>query len=120
MDCPGLEVSLLFTDDPTIRGLNRLYRKKNRATDVLSFPQGEGEFPDVEPKVLGDIVISTDTVLRRSRRTRKGSEEELFTLLVHGLLHLLGYDHETTETERRRMRQKERELLGMIRKSGIF
>ena len=120
LDCPGFEVSLLFTDDPTIRGLNRLYRKKDRATDVLSFSQREGEFSDLEPDVLGDIVISTDTVLRRTRLTRKGAEAELFSLLVHGLLHLLGYDHETTETERRRMRRKERELMGLIRKSGIL
>lgn len=120
LDCPGLEVSLLFTDDPTIRELNRLYRKKDRATDVLSFSQREGEFADLEPDVLGDIVVSTDTVLRRIGRSRKDAREELFTLLIHGLLHLLGYDHETSATEERRMRRKEGELLKLIRTSGFL
>jgi probable rRNA maturation factor len=112
LDCPDREVSLLFTDDRHIRTLNRHYRKVDRATDVLSFSQGEGEFPD--PTLLGDIVVSAETVLRRTRKNGKRPLDELFFLLVHGLLHLLGYDHETSRKDARIMRNKEKELLPLV------
>jgi probable rRNA maturation factor len=85
-----LEVTLRLTDDPSIHELNRVYRRKDRATDVLAFAQREGEGGGLQPHLLGDIVISVDTAARQARR---GLEREVLFLAAHGLCHLLGYDH---------------------------
>jgi len=95
---PGADLSIVLTDDAAIRSLNRKFRGVDRPTDVLSFSQREGEAPP-HARLLGDIVISVQTAARRRKRLL---EDELFHLLVHGLLHLLGYDHRTP-TEARRM-----------------
>ena len=100
------ELSITFIDDSKMRELNRSYRSIDRTTDVLSFPQGEG--PD--ETLLGDVVISLDTALRNSRRYGISRDEEIRKLLVHGVLHLFGYDHKKKK-ERDEMREKEREIL---------
>jgi probable rRNA maturation factor len=85
------ELSIVLVSDAQIRRLNKLYRNKDKPTDVLSFPIGER----VEGwLILGDIVISVDTAKRQAQELGYSLEEELKRLLVHGLVHLLGYDHE--------------------------
>jgi probable rRNA maturation factor len=94
LDVLGLnkaELSIVLVSDAQIRRLNKLYRNKDKPTDVLSFPIGEkvnGWF------ILGDVVISVDTAKRQAKELGYSLEEELKRLLVHGLVHLLGYDHE--------------------------
>jgi rRNA maturation RNase YbeY len=88
------EVSVLFCGDARMRALNRRYRRRDKATDVLAFPS------DGPPgALLGDIVISVPYASRQARRRREPVGRELDRLLVHGYLHLLGYDHETDDGE---------------------
>lgn len=82
------EVSVYFCGDRRMRALNRRYRRRDRPTDVLAFPAGGGA-------LLGDIVISVPYAIRQARRNRQRAGAELDRLLLHGYLHLLGYDHET-------------------------
>ena len=107
------EVSILLTDDKQIKILNRDYRDIDSPTDVLSFSQAEGDesFDDgPDDGLLGDVVISVETARRQAREQKNSLEEELDMLLVHGILHLLGYDHEKPEDEKR-MFSKQEELL---------
>lgn len=91
------EVSLVFTDDETIRGINAEWRGKDKPTNVLSFPAFPLK-PGQAPKpLLGDIVIALETVQREAVEERKLFDHHLIHMLVHGLLHLFGYDHETEE-----------------------
>ena len=99
------ELSVLLTDDAAIRALNRDFRRQDTTTDVLAFPleepqRGRRSAPDM--RLLGDIVISIDTARRQARELGHSLHQEITWLLAHGLLHLLGYDHETT-SDRRRM-----------------
>jgi probable rRNA maturation factor len=94
--CKKAEVSLVLCGDAEIKKLNRRWRGFDRATDVLSFPQMEGEMvpqPKQAPLVLGDVVISIPTARRQAKEAGKELNDELALLWVHGLLHLLGYDH---------------------------
>ena len=100
--------------DQTIRELNRQYRNIDKPTDVLSFPLAD----EVCPTLLGDVVISIDTARRQARQRKRAFADELRTLLVHGILHLLGYDHEVSDSEAVRMRRKERELKALLQQSG--
>lgn len=104
------ELSISFIDDKRMRELNRTYRNIDRTTDVLSFPQGEG--PDTT--LLGDIVISTETAGRHGISYGITTEEEIKKLIVHGILHLFGYDHKKKK-ETEQMREKEYELLSQLR-----
>jgi probable rRNA maturation factor len=97
-----------------MRYLNRRYRDIDRATDVLSFSQREGQFSGLRPDILGDIVISVPTAARQARERNHSLGREIERLLVHGLLHLLGYDHERGPAEARRMRRKEARLCQRI------
>jgi len=108
------ELSILLTDDEEMRSLNRDYRGKDKPTDVLSFSQTEGEFGEVGGGVLGDIVISLDTARRQAEEKGHSFEKEIDVLLIHGALHLAGYDHERGKKEARAMRKKEREMLYII------
>lgn len=94
-----------------MRSLNRKYRHKDRTTDVLSFSFREGAFSDIQPDFLGDIIISVPTAARQAAAAGHGLGREINMLLIHGLLHLLGYDHETSDREARRMRAREAALL---------
>jgi probable rRNA maturation factor len=106
------ELSVLLVGDRTIRALNRRWRKVDRATDVLSFRLAPG--PAAGP-VLGDVVISLDTALRRARAEGRGVGVELERYLAHGLLHLMGYDHEAPEDARRMARREE----DLVRSEGM-
>jgi probable rRNA maturation factor len=105
---PGCELSIALVGDEEVRGLNRDYRDKDRPTDVLAFPMDEhGE----TGRMLGDVVISLDTALRQARESDIAPAEEVRTLLVHGFLHLLGYDHERGPEEARKMFRLQRRLV---------
>ncbi len=106
------ELSVELVGDPRMRRLNREYRKKDRPTDVLAFPMRESDNPC--PTLLGDVVISVPTALRQAREAGRSVDEELATLLVHGVLHLCGYDHERNEKEAARMHRRERAILQTI------
>jgi len=110
---PKAELSIVLSDDPFIQGLNLHWRQKDEPTDVLSFAMGEGEDAGLNPEVLGDIVISVETAARQGQALGLTVEQELRVLLVHGLLHLLGYDHVDPE-DAPEMRAKEAELLAAL------
>lgn len=107
------ELSVVLCDDAFILPLNRDYRGKDKATDVLSFAQREGEAADAEDPVLGDVIISVETARRQAVEHGITLVQELRVLLTHGLLHLLGYDH-LTEEERAEMEEEERALLAHL------
>lgn len=99
LDC---ELSLLLCDDATIHELNLEHRGKDKPTDVLSFPQYEpmSSMSEYQGKPLGDIVVSIDTAEKQAKSRRHDLMEEIRFLMAHGLLHLVGYDHETDEEEK--------------------
>ena len=101
-------MSLALVGNREIRKLNRRYRKKDEPTDVLSFPLGSG-FPQGET-VLGDVIISMETAQKQARERHRTLDAELETLLIHGILHLLGYDHEVSAQEARRMGRMEKKI----------
>jgi probable rRNA maturation factor len=106
------EVSILLLDDAGIAALNGQYRGKPQPTDVLSFPLYTAEeLAGIQPDVLGDVVISLETAARQAERTRCALWEEMTRLLIHGVLHLLGHDHEQGPAAARAMRARERRLL---------
>lgn len=114
------ELSLVFVDDAEIQVLNREYRGLDKPTDVLSFAAQEGEaFPDSDemPLVLGDIVISVDTAKRQAEEFGHSADREMAFLAIHGLLHLIGLDHQVPEEEAEMIsRQKELlDELGFVR-----
>ena len=110
------ELSVALVGDTEIRRLNREYRRRDRPTDVLSFSLREGRFGSVA-RSLGDVVISLDTAVRQAKERGDHLRDEVDRLLVHGILHLAGYDHEISEREARRMKRKEHALLRMLRQS---
>ncbi len=95
------ELSILLTDDAFIQTLNAAHRGKDRPTDVLAFPQNEDEgMPTVlDHGLLGDVVISLDTAERQARGRKHSLVDEVAFLLAHGILHLVGYDHQTDAEE---------------------
>jgi probable rRNA maturation factor len=99
-----MDVSFVLTDDETIHQLNKVYRGKDRPTDVLAFAMREGEFADLAGSVLGDVIVSVPTA-RKQALSRAGTGwsvlDEVTMLLAHGLLHLLGWDHDTPAKDRR-------------------
>lgn len=103
------ELCVSLVSDGDMRELNRSYRQIDATTDVLCFPQRS----DVNPDLLGDIVISYQTALRHSRKLEITVEEELRLLIVHAVLHLLGFDHKKKK-EREMMREKEKEVLDYL------
>lgn len=114
---PDAELSLLLVSDAVMRQLNRDWRGTDRPTDVLSFAQGEG--PGGAPSgLLGDVVISIDTARRQAAERAATLGSELDRLLIHGVLHLLGYDHERSPAEARRMQRRERALARRLGERG--
>ena len=115
LDCGDKEVSISFVDDETIRQLNKQYLARDRATNVISFSLLEGECGNINPQILGDIIISVQTAQRDAVKGKLSIELEIDFLLIHGILHLLGYNHEnTTKEETARMKKKEKELFNTI------
>jgi probable rRNA maturation factor len=122
------ELSLVMVGDRAIRRLNREFRAKDQATDVLSFPQFEdkaelkalprGGAKNAPPIPIGDIVISIEIASRQARELEQSAAARLRTLLIHGLLHLTGYDHERSAAEARRMFKREHELAELMGVAG--
>jgi rRNA maturation RNase YbeY len=108
------ELSIVLVDDAEIRRLNATYRHRDKSTDVLAFAMREGDGAALHPDILGDVVISLDTAARQAAARGASIADEVRVLLVHGLLHLLGYDHERSPAEARRMFRAQRELLGSL------
>ena len=109
----NVEVSVLLVDNEEIKKLNEEWREKDRPTDVLSFPINE-ETP-YGCKLLGDIVISVPYAKEHAKEFDNTFQEEIVRLLAHGLLHLLGYDHERSEEDAKIMFQKEKELISAVK-----
>ena len=115
LDFPEGEISILFVDDPQIEELNRKYLNRQGPTNVIAFAMRDGEFSHLTPHLLGDVVISTDTIAREAQNSGITFERRINELLVHGILHLFGFDHEKSVQDARRMEKKSRELLKLIR-----
>ncbi|HLL05002.1 MAG TPA: rRNA maturation RNase YbeY [Myxococcaceae bacterium] len=111
LELHGCELSISLVGDRAIRRLNRTWRKKDKATDVLSFPAGDLPKGTPGPRQLGDVVISMDTAKRQAREYGRTLESEVARYLAHGVLHLLGYDHERSY-DARKMAALEEKLLG--------
>jgi rRNA maturation RNase YbeY len=110
----GAELSLALVDDVAMAELNERHRRKRGATDVLSFSLLEGAHSEYRGALLGDVVIDVDQAARQARRARRALDDELAKLMIHGVLHLLGHDHEETD-QARRMRAEERRLWQAVR-----
>jgi probable rRNA maturation factor len=109
----GAGVTVAFVSDRLMRELNRMWRHKRGTTDVLSFPAGQDEFERAEGATLGDVVISVEQAGRQALEHGLEFEEEVSQLILHGLLHLCGYDHETDEGEMNRLELRLRRRLGI-------
>lgn len=112
------ELSIALVGDPEMHVLNRAWRGVDRPTDVLAFALREGEGAAIQPGVLGDVVISLDTAARQAAARGHALADEVRALLAHGILHLLGYDHERSPAEARRMFARQRALLRRLAGSG--
>lgn len=106
------ELGILFVGDQRMTSLNRRYRGKDRTTDVLAFAMREA--PHASAGLLGDVVIAVPTAVRQAKEGGRSLDEELTVLLVHGILHLCGYDHERSEKDARRMQRREWMILRSI------
>lgn len=114
---PRAELSVLLCDDETIHALNRDYRKKDKPTDVLAFAMREGDDGHLAGDLLGDVIISLETAKRQARERGVVTRDEVMMLLAHGLLHLLGWDHQT-DADDKRMRAETDRMLGVIRRAA--
>ena len=108
------ELSVLLSDDKNIRTLNKQYRGIDQTTDVLSFSQSKKEETEPSSHLMGDVVISTVTAKRQASEHGLTLEEEIVLLLIHGTLHLLGFDHERSGEEAYQMKKKTHELFSRI------
>jgi probable rRNA maturation factor len=124
LECPdAAELSVLIVDDPTIQEINRDYLERDRPTNVISFSQQEGGGPEIPGAelLLGDVVISADTAWRDAQEAGLEMFAELAFLLLHGILHLLGYDHERgTREEAEQMECKEQEIFALLQAEGMI
>ena len=109
-----VELSILIVDDREMADMNRQYRHIDSTTDVLSFPMWEGEFGDVCMDLLGDVVISAPTAQHMAMEHDRPLSAILDLLLVHGILHLVGYDHERGEEAAREMETRSMDLLHLL------
>ena len=116
LDYPDGQLSVLIVDDEQIAQLNMAYLQHTGPTNVISFPMQEGPFADVTPDLLGDVVISADTAHREAADAGMEMMERFNQLLIHGILHLVGYDHVHSAEEAEIMDQKSNELFNLIGK----
>jgi len=102
------ELSIVLVGDAAIQRLNRAYRAKDKPTDVLAFAQAEGPFGDLAGQLLGDVVVSVPTARRKAEARGRDVMSEVTMLVAHGMLHLLGWDHDTASKSRRMRRETAR------------
>ena len=114
LGCADRELSVLFVNDRVMQELNHTYRQRAYATNVLAFPQEVGGTCGPSTPLLGDVVVSLPTAAREACALQQSVEERVLYLLIHGLLHLLGYDHERSVEDHQRMEARERELLAVL------
>lgn len=119
----GSEVSLLLTNDKEIQNLNKIFRNIDSPTDVLAFSMSEGSngssLPEgIDEYLLGDIIISIETAIKQAKLLGHSLEQELTVLLIHGLLHLLEFDHISTE-DSEKMKAEEEKILKIVNKELI-
>ena len=114
LGCDGKELSILFTSDDQIAELNRGYLGRKGPTNVLAFPIAGDPQTDIESVMLGDVVISVETAKRESQAVGESVERTIFRLLIHGILHLLDYDHERSSEDEMLMQNEEKRLLDLI------
>jgi probable rRNA maturation factor len=114
LDSPDGELSILIVDDIGIAQLNETYLQRKGPTNVIAFPMREGLHADINPHLIGDVVISMDTCAREAREADLALERRLNQLLIHGILHLFGYDHIHSSEEARVMDAKSDELLALV------
>jgi len=120
LGCPEAELSVSIVGDRSIRVLNRDYLGRDKATNVISFAMQEGEFGALNPQLLGDVVISADTAAREAEEAGEPFWSRLSFLLLHGILHITGYDHERSgEAEAARMEEREREIFALLQEDGL-
>ena len=113
---PDAELSILILDNAGIQEINRDYLQRDRPTNVISFAMQEGEGGGVQPLLLGDVVISAERAAEDAAEANVPFEHELVFLLLHGILHLLGYDHERgTEQQAAEMEAREREIFSLLK-----
>ncbi len=110
-NAPGVTVA--FVSDRVMRELNRRWRGQTGTTDVLSFPADQDEFEKSEGLTMGDVVISVDQAARQAAENKLAFDDEIAQLILHGLLHLCGYDHETDNGEMNRLELRLRRKLGI-------
>lgn len=114
-NCKNKEISITFVDDPMIQVINSQYLGKDKPTNVISFSLQEGECGGINPDLLGDIIISVETAGRDSVKGGLTFDEEIIFLIIHGFLHLTGYEHVNTSVANvRKMRRREKELFKEI------
>ncbi|MGD2098755.1 MAG: rRNA maturation RNase YbeY [Desulfobacterales bacterium] len=114
LEYPDAELSILIVDDQQIARLNQQYLNREGPTNVIAFAMREGPFTEIAPDLLGDVVISVETAHREAQDAGLGMAAYFDQLLIHGILHLLGYDHENDKSEARQMEQKANEILAFI------
>ena len=119
LGCHDRELSVVFVHDEGMRSLNRAYRSKDRSTNVLAFSQCQTYPGEPQTQMLGDIVVSLPTAAREAQELSQSLEARVVFLLAHGLLHLLGYDHEGSESQRLCMERREQEILSYLREHVV-
>lgn len=115
LGCTTQELSVVFGNDRLLQALNRTYRHKDCATNVLAFPQSPTYAGEPASGMLGDVVVSLPTAAREAHDLNQSLEERVVYLLLHGILHLLGYEHEGSAAQRHRMETLEQEVLAHLR-----
>ena len=118
LDCPDGELSVLIVDDARISEMNQRYLNHSGPTNVISFAMQEGEYGDVNPHLLGDVIISADTCAREAQEGGISMDSRFDQLLIHGILHIFGYDHIHSEAEADIMEAKSNELIALIETIG--
>ena len=114
LECHDGELSILIVNDPEIAKLNKTHLGRSGPTNVIAFSMQEGPFGQINPNLLGDVVISLDTAAREAQDAGISVESRLDQLLIHGVLHLFGFDHDKTSEQAKAMRMKEEELLKLL------
>lgn len=115
---PDAQLSILIVDDRQIAELNQTYLNHSGPTNVIAFPMQEGPFSDITPGLLGDVVISADTARREADDAGMAFIERFNQLLIHGILHLVGFDHVHSEAQAAVMELKSDQLMQRIREEG--
>lgn len=114
LECPDGELSVLIVDDLEIARLNKTYLGRSGPTNVIAFPMRDGPFGQISPNLLGDVVISLDTAAREAQDASISVESRFEQLLIHGILHLFGFDHEKTSEQAKAMEIQEEQLLKLL------